>query len=81
MAKTIRDAIVEVLADAGGPLGPQEILSRIQERGGYEFKAKDPLGVVRNQLRRHTVGVDRVRAPQEKAFRLCEGRQFMPLRS
>lgn len=70
MAQTIRAAIVEVLHDAGQPLSVQAILERIQKRGLYEFKAKDPLGVVRNQLRRSCVGVDRKQLSETKHFQV-----------
>lgn len=76
MAKTIRDAIVEVLQHSSEPMAPPDILKVIQERGLYEFQAKDPLGIVRNQLRRHADGVERKAAPATKTFRIVDDGRF-----
>ena len=51
---TIVDAAKVVLTDADKAMTPQDILETIRSRALYEFKAKDPLGVLRSQIRRHT---------------------------
>jgi len=55
--RTILDAVTDVLADAEQPLGVKEIHSRIEARRLYEFKAKNPIDVVRSAIRSHLVAV------------------------
>ena len=54
---TITGAAREVLRRHGKPLTVDEILESIVKDGLFEFKAKDPRGVLRKQLRRHTHGL------------------------
>ncbi len=56
---TIIDAVREVMRGAARPMTPGDVLGEIQRRALYPFKAKDPLGVLRAQMRRHTEGYDR----------------------
>ena len=50
---TILDACVQVLNEANRPMKSEEILAGINSAGLYEFKAKDPLSIVRGPLRKH----------------------------
>ena len=50
---TIVDAAKVVLSDAGRAMTPQDILENIRSRELYDFRAKDPLGVLRSQMRPH----------------------------
>ena len=54
MAKTINDAIIEVLRIEGKPLHPHDIFVKIKEMNLYQFKAENPENIVRSQLRRHS---------------------------
>lgn len=56
---TIIDAVKQVLQGAERPMTPGDVLMEIQRRALYPSKAKDPLGVLRAQMRRHTEGYDR----------------------
>jgi len=47
--------VESILRQADIPLLPQEVLAEIKAANCYKFKAKDPLGVVRNCLSRHSV--------------------------
>jgi hypothetical protein len=54
MAKTtIVDACVSALDRAERPLSAAEMFEMINEHGLYEFKAKDPFGVMRSSLNKH----------------------------
>lgn len=56
---TIIEAVMQVMKIAGKPMTPAAVASEIQRIKLYPFKTKDPLGVVRTQMRRHTQGYDR----------------------
>jgi len=53
-----------------------EILEAIKREGLFEFKAKDPRGVLRKQLRRHTEGV-RVAGDVPKYFSVESNGRYM----
>lgn len=53
---TITDAIMKVLTEHPDGLTAKQIYEKIQERGYYEFGAKDPAGVVAIQLKRFCDG-------------------------
>ena len=55
--KPIHAVISGVLRQAGKPMSAREIYDEIRNQGLYEFKAKDPASIVRNQLRRHCTNV------------------------
>jgi hypothetical protein len=52
-SRTIIEAVIEVLSASKEPLSAQQIHSRIVERKLYEFKAKDPVAVMRAAIRKH----------------------------
>lgn len=54
---TIGAAIVKVLKASGKPLNPKDIYEAIKKANLYQFEAKQPEGIVRNQLRRHSENV------------------------
>lgn len=56
---TIMDAVRQVMRRTGSPMSPADVLLAIQVEALYPFKAKDALGVVRSQMRRHAEGYDR----------------------
>lgn len=56
---TIIEAVIQVMKGASKPMTPAAVASEIQRFNLYPFKTKDPLGVVRAQMRRHTQGYDR----------------------
>lgn len=66
--QAIHRAISTVLEHEGRPLTADEIHSLIIERELYSFPAKDPVGVVRNTLRRHCVDLDFATANKQKYF-------------
>lgn len=50
---TILDATVAVLKAANAPRSAVEIHESITKQKLFEFKAKDPVGIVRSAIRKH----------------------------
>ncbi|MBD2085550.1 restriction endonuclease [Trichocoleus sp. ST-U3] len=65
---TIVQAIAQIMRIAEKPLTVAEIYEQIIENNLYEFKADDPVQVVRSQLRRHCEGLDFPSALPNKYF-------------
>lgn len=65
---TIIEAIVSVLKERGKPLSPKDIYNLILDGNYYSFGAKDPLAVVRGEIRKHCYGVDFPSASPRKIF-------------
>lgn len=77
MAKTINDAIIEVLKKADKPLTSKEILEKILKDKLYHFKAASPENIVRNQLRRHSENLERLAvAAKVKHFVLLDDGRY-----
>lgn len=51
---TISDAAKRVLKDNGSAMSIEDIYKTIVEKGHYEFKAKDPLAVLKRTLRQRS---------------------------
>lgn len=68
--KTIHAVMSEVLRSAGRPLSAQELYDTIRSRHLYEFRAQDPLNVVRNQLQRHCIDNGKTCAAAIRYFRI-----------
>ena len=52
--KTIHQAAEAVLKSHPGEMTLNELLKGIQDSGGYEFKTKDPRGVLSKAIRRRS---------------------------
>ena len=73
--KTVHSVIAEVLISAGRPMTAQEVYDEISTKGLHEFKAKSPVGIVRNALSRHCVQNTHACASKHKCFnQLGDGR-------
>jgi hypothetical protein len=57
-------------------LTSREIYEAIVRDELYSFQSKDPLNIVRNQLRRHSVNVEGKATSQTKYFRLTDAGRF-----
>ncbi|MBL8680160.1 MAG: hypothetical protein JNK05_13375 [Myxococcales bacterium] len=72
--RTIIDAVVEVLAASKEPLTAQQIYQRITDGKLYEFKAKDPVSVMRSAIRKALKDADtsssRIEAIDRDRFRV-----------
>jgi restriction system protein len=51
---TIIEAALEVLKSAKRPMTAEDVYNGICEKSLYSFGAKDPLSIVRAELRRHS---------------------------
>ena len=54
MKKTIHQVAADILAEQGQPMSVEQIYEIVVARGLYEFKAKNPMSVLRSQLHRHS---------------------------
>ena len=69
---TVTDAIAQVLKSSYKPMSAREIYDSIVAGKIYEFKSKDPFGIVRNQISRHCVENTKDGAAPRKLFRKVE---------
>ncbi|EBF4479511.1 restriction endonuclease, partial [Salmonella enterica] len=65
---TIIEAIVNVLKEHGKPLAHKVIYDCIINKNYYSFGAKDPVAVVRGEIRKHCYGIDFPSASPRKIF-------------
>lgn len=68
--RTIFEAIKLVLKNAPKGMTYKQIYQKIVEEGLYEFGAKSPESVVRNEIRRHCVDTDFPSSSPVKAFKI-----------
>ena len=71
-SKTITDAIIEILAKEQNALTAKEIYSRIIKRDLYQFKSPSAENIVRNQLRRHCLGINNPASSSKKLFKVSD---------
>ena len=76
---TIYEAAIQVMRDAGKPLALNEIYTLIMDRKLYDFKARDPFGVLRSTIRSRTENIHNPSSNTVRHFRLVEGGKFVPL--
>jgi restriction system protein len=53
---TIIEAVLQIMRESGAAMSPRQVCKAIQERKLYTFRAQDPMGIVRTQMRRHSDG-------------------------
>jgi restriction system protein len=75
-SKTIAQAITNVLAASKRPMTAEEICRAIQSEGLYEFRAADPVSIVRQQIRRRCAGLELAGSSPDKRFRLEAGQRY-----
>lgn len=80
---TVVEAVEQVMRIAGVPMTAREVLAAIQTENLYQFRAADPLSVVRAQLRRHSDAFSGSAAAPVRRFRLLQDDRFelLPQRS
>ena len=79
MKMTIYEAARQVMLEAGKPLSTREIYDFIINMRLYEFKARDPISVLRSTIRSRTENINNPSSNPVRYFRLVEGGKFMPL--
>lgn len=55
---TICSAAIEALVVAGKPLSAKMIYEVIKQHNLYEFKAQNPLSILKAELRKHSEGIN-----------------------
>jgi restriction system protein len=72
---TVVEAIKKVMQTSGKPMTANEVQAEIAKQNLFEFRAADPVSIVRAQLRRHCEGLGLAKASSRKYFRSAgEGR-------
>ncbi|SKA13804.1 restriction system protein [Chitinophaga eiseniae] len=74
--ETICQAATAVLINANRPMLAQDIYNGITDGALYQFKAKNPLSVLKSELRKHSVGVDSPLQSGVKYFQLLDDGTF-----
>jgi len=76
---TMLDAALAVLRKTNSPLSAEEIYSQIQKEKLFTFNAKDPLSILKAQLRKNTLGFQGKSACNKPTFKQLENKKFLPL--
>lgn len=75
---TIVEAAKEALRRSKKPMTVEEIHQTIVENKLYEFKAREPRGVLRTQIRRHCEGITGRATSDAKHFRTSDsGKRYL----
>ena len=78
--KTLATVIAEVLTTHGSPMTAAEVHSAITNGNLFEFNSKDPIGIVRNALSRHSVENQHSCASKAKHFSQLSDGQYEKLK-
>lgn len=71
---TIRQAIIEVLKKSSTPLTPKEIYDQILQENLYHFKAKEPINIIKSEIRAYCEGIQNKTSKPEKFFKEVNGK-------
>lgn len=78
---TILDAVKAIMLSSSTPMTAEEIYRAIRDQALYEFHSRDPLGIVKRQIRRHCEGLDLTLAAPAKHFRMVADGRYELLQS
>ena len=78
--KTLATVIVEVLTAHGAPMTAAEVHSAITKGNLFEFNSKDPVGIVRSALSRHSVENQHSCASKAKHFNQLPDGKYRPIK-
>jgi restriction system protein len=78
---TIIQAIQQVMAQSGHPMTIPQVYEAIVRNHLYQFKADDPAHIVRNEIRRHCIGLDFASASPRKVFKFTGDGRYSVLDS
>ena len=68
--RTIKEAVIQVLKEAGKPLTAKTIYNIIIDKDYYRFRAENPPNIVLSLIRRHCHGLDFPSAAPKKYFQI-----------
>jgi hypothetical protein len=75
----IVQAALTVMRRAGRPLTAADVCEAIQTQALYTFRAKQPVQIVLQQLRRHCAGFEGKSAARTKYFERSSASTYSPL--
>ena len=73
------DAVLAVLKKTNSPLSAEEIYSHICKENLFTFNAKDPLSILKAQLRKNTLGFQGKSAANKPTLKQLENKKFVSL--
>ena len=76
---TILEAALIVLKKKNIPMSADEIYSHICQENTFTFNAKDPLSILKAQLRKNTLGFQGKSAAIKPTLKQLENKKFVPL--
>jgi hypothetical protein len=78
--KTLATVIVEVLTAHGTPMMAAEVYAAIIKGNLFTFNSKDPIGIVRSALSRHSVENQHSCASKSKHFSQLPDGKYRPIK-
>jgi restriction system protein len=76
---TLLDAALTVLKKSNAPMSAEDIYKQICQENLFSFGAKDPLSILKAQLRKNTLGFDGKSAAQKPKLKQLENKKFIPI--
>jgi len=78
--KTLASVMTDILQAKGSPISAAEVYAAITDNNLFEFNSKDPLGIVRNSLSRHSIENQHSCASKKKCFTQLPDGKYRPLK-
>ncbi len=78
--KTLATVIVEILTAHGAPMTAAEVYAAIIKSNLFTFNSKDPVGIVRSALSRHSVENQHSCASKSKHFSQLPDGKYRPIK-
>jgi restriction system protein len=76
---TMLDAALTVLKKSNAPMSAEDIYKQICQENLFSFGAKDPLSILKAQLRKNTLGFEGKAALQKPKLKQLENKKFIPI--
>ena len=78
--KTLATVVVEILTAHGAPMTAAEVYAAIINGNLFAFNSKDPVGIVRSALSRHSVENQHSCASKSKHFSQLPDGKYRPIK-
>ncbi|QWD40275.1 hypothetical protein G6669_06965 [Polynucleobacter paneuropaeus] len=76
---TMLEAALTILKKTNTPMSADEIYSHICQENLFTFSAKDPIAILKAQLRKNTFGFQGKSAVTKPVLKQLENKKFIPL--
>ena len=76
---TMLEAALAVLNKTNAPMSADEIFTLIRKENLFTFNAKDPIAILKAQLRKNTLGFQGKSAAIKPTLRQLDNKKFTPL--